>query len=97
MADDYNYKMSDLEYKKYKLKQSIESANEEFINGEHRQKKKAGQLDNYVGARRFECNVSELAQSDHEINCGDEEDNVTLNSDELEEHSLSLAGESGQE
>ena len=27
MADDYNYRMSDLEYKKYKLKTSMEAAN----------------------------------------------------------------------
>lgn len=31
MPDGYNYKMSDLEYKKYKLKRSVESANEEYL------------------------------------------------------------------
>jgi serine/threonine protein kinase len=49
MPDDYNYKMSDLEYKKYKLKQSIESANEEFLNQEVRVKKKNSMPDNFVG------------------------------------------------
>jgi len=41
MPDDYNYKMTDLEYKKYKLKQSVETGNHEFLEGE-RNKKKLG-------------------------------------------------------
>lgn len=40
MPDDYNFKMSDLEYKKYKLKRSVESANEEFLLSEFRGTKK---------------------------------------------------------
>lgn len=32
MPDDYNYKMSDLEYKKFKLRQTIEAVNDDFLN-----------------------------------------------------------------
>lgn len=32
MADEYNYKMTDLEYKKYSLKQSIENVKEQVMN-----------------------------------------------------------------
>lgn len=39
MADDYNYRMSDLEYKKYKLKTSMEAANSEFLLGEYKGRK----------------------------------------------------------
>lgn len=39
MADDYNYRMSDLEYKKYKLKTSMEAANQEFLLGEYKGRK----------------------------------------------------------
>ena len=42
MADDYNYKMSDLDFKKYKLKSSVESANEDFLNQEFKSRKRAG-------------------------------------------------------
>jgi serine/threonine-protein kinase SRPK3 len=31
MPDEYNYKMTDLEYKKYKLKSTIEQTNEDFL------------------------------------------------------------------
>jgi len=30
MSDDYNFKMTDLEYKKFKLRQTIESVNDDF-------------------------------------------------------------------
>jgi hypothetical protein len=39
MADDYNYRMSDIDYKKYKLKRSIEAANEEFLMQEYKTRK----------------------------------------------------------
>ena len=32
MADDYQYRMSDLEYKKYKLRQTIEAVNDDYLN-----------------------------------------------------------------
>ena len=32
MPDDYNYRMSDLEYKKFKLRQTVEAVNDDFVN-----------------------------------------------------------------
>ena len=32
MPDDYSYRMSDLEYKKYKLRQTIEGVNDDYTN-----------------------------------------------------------------
>lgn len=101
MPDDYNYKMSDLEYKKYKLKRSVESANEEYLMQELKSRKNqrggnqggAYQPEHFVGERRFECNVSELADSDSDINGGDREDNLTLESDDELEKSMSLDGD----
>ena len=93
MPDDYNYKMSDLEYKKFKLKQSVEGGNLEFLLDEYKGKKKPGQAELFVGERRFECNVSELAESDYDVNGGDNEDNITLNSDDLRDKSMSLGGD----
>ena len=90
MPDDYNYKMSDLEFKKYKLRQTIESTNQEFL--EHGKAAKSKQ-DHLIGARNFECNVSDLADSDSEINGGDREDNITLYSDEDTVRSMSLSGD----
>lgn len=47
---------------------------------------------------QFDCNVSELAESDSEINGGDREDNTSLESDNDTLSSLSLTGEpKGQE
>lgn len=34
MPDDYDFKMSDLEFKKYKLRQTFEGINHDFVNGE---------------------------------------------------------------
>jgi hypothetical protein len=46
-----------------------------------------------AGVRRFECNVSDLAESDTEVNGADREDNVTLDSeDESVGRSVSLSG-----
>jgi len=96
MPDDYNHTMSDLEYKKYKLKQSIESANIDFLTQEIRVKKKNEIPDNFPGQRKFECNVSELCDSDSDINGGDREDNLTLNSDDDLDKSLSLDGDNAR-
>jgi hypothetical protein len=41
MPDNYNYKMSDLEYNKYKLKQSVETGNQEFLDGTRGKKQEA--------------------------------------------------------
>ena len=34
MPDDYNYRMNDLEFKKFKLRQTIEAVNDDFIKKE---------------------------------------------------------------
>jgi hypothetical protein len=34
MPDNYNFKMSDLEFKKYKLRQTFEGINNEFLHEE---------------------------------------------------------------
>lgn len=46
-----------------------------------------------MGERRFECNASELAESDEDINGGDREDNLTLESDDDLDKSRSLDGD----
>lgn len=48
MPDDYSYRMSDLEFKKYSLKQRVENVEKEFLNtedGVRKQKKRAGGVD----------------------------------------------------
>jgi hypothetical protein len=35
MPDDYDFKMNDLQYKKYKLRQTFEGINNEFLNGDN--------------------------------------------------------------
>lgn len=85
MPDDYDYKMSDLEYKKYKLRQTFEGINNDFVSGERpgiglgkgTSKRQAEYQEYCPGARQFECNISELADSDSEVNGGDMEDNVS--------------------
>jgi hypothetical protein len=85
MPDEYNYHMSDLEYRKYKLRQTVEIANQDFLFDEYKGSKKK---ENFIGARKFESNVSELADDDSDINAGDDEDNITLNSDDLRDLSF---------
>jgi len=38
MPDNYNYKMNDLEYKKYKLRQTFEGISEDFLEGDRQPK-----------------------------------------------------------
>jgi hypothetical protein len=90
MADDYNFKMDDLEYKKYKLKQTFQGIENDFLSGERnaamgKTKRQADYQEYCPGARTFEGNISDLADSDSDINGGDCEDNVSLSS--LEEKS----------
>ena len=80
MPDNYNYKMNDLEYKKYKLSQTFEGISEDFLEGDRQPKQSIRQSDyqEYCpGARQFENNVSDLADSDLDVNGGDQEDNVS--------------------
>ena len=90
MADEYNYKMTDLEYKKYSLKQSIENVKEQVMN--------QGPIPSNVCNvpemnQQFECNVSELADSDAEVNAADDEDNTSIESADDTVSSISLSGE----
>lgn len=34
MPDDYDYRMNDLEFKKYKLRQTFEGINNDFLSGD---------------------------------------------------------------
>jgi len=34
MPDDFNFRMSDLNYKKFKLKQTIEAVNDDFLTSD---------------------------------------------------------------
>lgn len=87
MPDDYSFKMDDLEYKKYKFKQTFQGIDNEFLSGptENKNGKKTKRQADYQewcpGIRVFEGNISDLADSDSDINGGDCEDNVSLSSD----------------
>jgi serine/threonine protein kinase len=83
MPDDYDTKMSDLEFKKYKLRQTFEGINHDFANGERqisardaKAKRQAEYQEFCPGARVFEGSLSDLADEDSDINGGDDEDNV---------------------
>ena len=84
MPDDYEYRMTDLEQKKYKLRQTFEGINEDFLNGERagaKQSKRQAEYQEFSpGARIFDGNVSDLADEDSDINGGDHEDNVSTSS-----------------
>ena len=85
MPDDYNYKMDDLEFKKYKLKQTFQGIENDFLTGDRhagagKTKRQADYQEYCPGARNFEGNISDLADSDSDINGGDCEDNVSLSS-----------------
>jgi len=56
MPDDYSFRMSDLEFRKFKLRQTVEVGSHEFLLDEQKadSKKKEG----FVGGKKFECNVS---------------------------------------
>jgi len=115
MPDNYNFKMTDLEFKKYKLRQTFEGINNEFLHEERPQVKNSKQKTNdysdfCAGARRFECNISDLAEEDSDINGGDREDNVSLDDSDIrshrgsslssqtsEDHSLSFTSGKGKE
>jgi len=92
MPDDYEYRMTDLQFKKFCLKQKIEDINDQdfkrdkFVN-------KPGSIGGpaYYSRTGDDCNVSELADSDSEINGGDCEDNLSSCSFQSSE---SLGGDS---
>lgn len=74
----------------------MESVNDDFMKKEPGQSPKAKKANyNEYQDKQFDCNVSELNDSDSDINAGDKEDNVTLDSGS--EKSLSFRGEEGKE
>ena len=89
MPDDYSFKMTDLEYKKFTLRNTIDSVKEQALS------KYTNAQKGLNGANDVpdDCNVSELVDSDSDINAGDDEDNAD-SSDELDDvESLSLSGD----
>ncbi len=87
MPDDYNFKMDDLEYKKYKFKQTFQGIESDFLNPDRtaannqgKTKRQADYQEQYPGARKFEGNISDLAEDDSDINGGDCEDNISASS-----------------
>ena len=81
MSDNYDYKMNEIEFKKYKFKQTFEGVNNEFLQGDRNSSSLPKKQDHYQdfcpGARVFNCKVSELESSDESINGGDCEDNIS--------------------
>lgn len=95
MPDDYTYRMSDLDFKKFKLRQTVEAVNDDFMTKDpSKQQQKKSNYQDYQ-SKQFDCNVSDLIESDAEINGGDKEDNVTLDSGS--EKSLSFRVDDGKE
>lgn len=89
MPDDYNFKMDDLEFKKYKFKQTFQGIDNDFLSGDRQaskapSKRQADYQDYFPGARNFEGNISDLADSDSDVNAGDLEDNVSSTSEDEE-------------
>lgn len=84
MPDDNDFKMSDLEFKKYKLRQTFEGINHDFVTGDRHaegsskttSKRQADYQEYCPGARVFE-NIGNLCEEESEVNGGDCEDNVS--------------------
>jgi hypothetical protein len=90
MPDEFDYKMSDLEYKKYRLRQTVEGINQDFLSGGGQRQQTQGQegstktskrqadYQEYCpGARIFEGTIGDLCDGDSEQNGADCEDNVS--------------------
>lgn len=92
MPDDYSFKMTDLEYKKYNLKQKIDVVNEQHLKKDKFVTKHGSGPQNYH-RDGDDYNVSDLADSDEDINGADCEDNISDDSDFSDQDSLSLTGE----
>ena len=84
MPDDYNHKMSDLEFQKFNLKQTTELAEQEAEKQAHI---KAGLFE-----KIDEVGIGELVDDDFELNGADDEDNVSLEMADTDEDSISLTG-----
>jgi hypothetical protein len=94
MPDDYQFKMDDLEYKKYKFKQTFQGIDNEFLSGpsqspdKKKTKRQADYQEYHPGSRVFPSNISDLADSDSDINGGDCEDNISSSSSNDKEESV---------
>lgn len=88
MPDDYDHKMSDLEFQKFNLKQTAEMAEQE---AEKQTFIKAGLVDN-----ADEFGIGVLVEDDFEVNGADDEDNYSLGSADTDDDSLSLTGKRSQ-
>lgn len=83
MPDEYNHKMSDLEFQKFNLKQQTESQEAE---AEKQRDLKAGFFE-----KLDEVGIGELVDNDSEIADADVEDNVSFNDADTDD-SVSLTG-----
>ena len=84
MPEEYDHKMSDLEFQKYNLKQTTELQEEE---AENQRDAKAGFVEkvDLIG-------IGELVDDDSEYAEADEEDNVSLEMADTDDDSVSLTG-----
>ena len=85
MEDNYNYRMSDLEYKKHQLRKNIQTINNKhlFKPSEQLGRKEPG----------FRDNMSELDESDYELHGADVEDNWSDSAASSGDESRSLGPE----
>ena len=88
MPEDYQFRMTDLEYKKFCLKQKIENVSDQPVKKDKFVTSKGG-APLYYQKDQEECNVSELAESDLDINGGDREDNYSSDSDDDRDSKMS--------
>lgn len=78
MPDDYDYKMNDIDYKKYKLRQTYEGIENDFQTGDRqpRSNKRAAEYQEYCpGERTFTCEVNQLQEDETDEHGADIEDN----------------------
>jgi hypothetical protein len=88
MPDQYSFKMTDLEYKKYQLRSTIETVKDSDLQKSKPQSKFSSDPRSLFS----DFNVGDLVESDSEINGADREDNLELESDSDSE-SISLSGD----
>jgi len=84
MRDDYNHKMSDMDYQKYNLKQTTELQEQE---AERQRDAKAGFIET-----SNEIGIGVLVDDDEEIAYADYEDNISLELADTDDDSVSLSG-----
>ena len=97
MPAEYNVRMTDFEYKKYQMKQTINDTHDDRYDptvaaGSPAGKNRAMEKPN---AKMNQMKLSDLADSDRELDDGDVEDNVSLDSDDSGCLNDSLTGPPG--